>query len=331
MRIRTRARLLSLALPLVVVACERMNYGLRETPPPPDAPPEKIALTGAVVLIGAGDIADCGNEGDERTAHLIDSVLKANATAKLETVVFAVGDIAYPSATERQLRRCFGPSWGDTTKGIMKVIRPAIGNHDYQVDRGAPYYRYFGSRAGPAGKGYYSYDLGDWHVIVLNSEIAVESPSTMERKEQEDWLKKDLDDHKKHCTLAYFHFPLFSSSFRQGIPAMLPIWTMLYDANVELVINGHDHHYERFLPQTPAGVADSVRGIEQIIVGTGGAQLRGLRSRFGLRTRSLASNSVLQIQGHFGVLKITLGKDEYRTAFMTTDGRVWDRGGRKCH
>ena len=324
-------RLWPLALPILISTCDGMNYGLRETPPPPDAKPEQIAITGAVVMIGAGDIATCGNDGDERTAHVIDSILKANAEAKLETVVFAVGDIAYPVATDRQLRRCFTPSWGDTAKRIMKVIRPAIGNHDYQVDRGAPYYRYFGSRAGPPGKGYYSYDIGDWHVIVLNSEIAVESPSAAERKEQEEWLRKDLSDHKKLCTLAYFHFPLFSSSFRRGIPEMLPIWNMLYDANVELVVNGHDHHYERFIPQTPAGVADSVRGIEQIIVGTGGAQLRGLRSRFGNRGGSLTNNSVLQIQGHFGVLKLTLGKDEYRTAFMTTDGRVWDRGGRKCH
>jgi hypothetical protein len=323
-------RLLSLALTLLVIGCERMNYGLRETPPPPDAKPEQIAMTGAVVLIGAGDIADCGNQGDERTAHLVDSVLKANADAKLETAVFALGDIAYPAATDRQLRRCFGSSWGDTAKRIMKVIRPAIGNHDYQVERGAPYYRYFGSKAGSPGKGYYSYDIGDWHVAVLNSDLAVDG-SPAERKEQEDWLRKDLSDHKKLCTLSYFHFPLFTSSFRSGIPEVRPLWTILYENNVELVLNGHDHHYERFLPQTPSGEPDSVRGIEQIIVGTGGAYLRGLRSRFGIRAHPAGPNSVVHIEGHFGVLKLTLGKDEYRTAFMTTDGRVWDRGGRKCH
>jgi hypothetical protein len=322
-------RLLTLGLP-ILFGCERMNYGLRETPPPPDAKPEQIAMSGAVVLIGAGDIGDCSNEGDERTAHVIDSVLKANADAKLETAVFALGDIAYPVATDRQLRRCFGSSWGDPAKRIMKVIHPTIGNHDYQAERGAPYYRYFGSKAGPPGKGYYSYDIGDWHVAVLNSDLAV-AGSPEERKEQEDWLRKDLNDHKKLCTLSYFHFPLFTSSFRQGIPQMLPLWTILYDANVELVLNGHDHHYERFLPQTPAGVADSVRGIEQMIVGTGGAQLRGLRSRFGIRGHPPGHNSLVHIEGHFGVLKLTLGKDEYRTAFMTTDGRVWDRGGRKCH
>lgn len=322
-------RLLSLALP-ILFGCERMNYGLRETPPPPDAPPEQIALTGAVVLIGAGDIADCSNNGDERTARLIDSVLKANAAAKLETAVFALGDIAYPAATDRQLRRCFTPSWGDTTKRIMKVIRPAIGNHDFQVERGAPYYRYFGSRAGPPGKGYYSYDLGDWHVVVLNSELAIEGSSD-EGKQQEEWLRKDLSEHKKKCTVSYFHFPLFTSSFRRGIPEMRAIWNILYDSDVDVVLNGHDHHYERFLPQAPTGEPDSVRGIEQIIVGTGGANLRGLRSRFGIRSHPPARNSVVHIEGHFGVLKLTLGKDEYRTAFMTTDGRVWDRGGRKCH
>jgi alkaline phosphatase len=260
----------------------------------------------------------------------VDSVLKVNAAANVPTVVFTLGDHAYPMATDRQLRRCYTPSWGDPKKGIMKVVRPAIGNHDWQASRGAPYYRYFGSKAGEAGKGYYSYDIGDWHVVVLNSELAAEGRRS-EITEQEAWLQRDLQDKSKKCTVAYFHRPLFSSAYRQGAPEMRPIWEILYANNVDLVLSGHDHHYERFLPQNPAGVVDSVRGIEQILVGTGGATLRGFKSRFGFSAPPPSGNSAQRIQGHFGVLKLTLGKDEYQSAFLDVDGRVWDLTGRKCH
>lgn len=287
-------------------------------------------MSGAKLMIGAGDIADCDASGDEATALLVDSVLRANATANVETVVFTLGDHAYPEASERYLTRCYGPSWGDTAKLISKSIRPSLGNHDWYADRGAPYYRYFGDKAGEAGKGYYSYEVGDWHVIVLNSELAIEG-TIAERRLQEAWLRKDVAAVTKVCTLAYFHRPLFSSSYRQGIPAMQRIWEILYARNVDLILNGHDHHYERFLPQTPVGVADSVNGIEQILVGTGGANLRGFRSRFGILSRSALANSAVQIQGHYGVLLLTLGATEYRSAFQDVDGRVWDRHGRKCH
>jgi len=167
-------------------------------------------------------------------------------------------------------------------------------------------------------------------VIVLNSELAIDG-TPEEGMEQLAWLRQDLADNPRLCTMAYFHRPLFSSSYRQGVPQMRAIWTILYDADVDLVLSGHDHHYERFLPQTPAGVADSVRGIEQILVGTGGATLRGFRSIFGIRGRELEGNSTVQIQGHFGVLLLTLGSTGYRSAFLDTEGRVWDRSGRECH
>ena len=311
------------------VACNVRDWGLENTPPPADAPAQEVALAGARFMIGAGDIAECDNTGDEATAALVDSVLKANQTANVETIVFTLGDHAYPEATSQYLAQCFTPSWGDPKKGIMKVIRPSVGNHDYQVERAAPNYRYFGPRIGPAGKGYYSYDVGDWHVIVLNSELAVEG-TPAEKQAQLAWLRGDIADHRQLCTMSYFHKPLFTSSYRQGVVEMRAIWTMLYDAGVDLILNGHDHHYERFLPQTPAGVADSVKGIEQILVGTGGATLRGFRSRFGF-SRKLEGNSIVQIQGHFGVLLLTLGSTGYRTAFLDTEGRVWDRSGRECH
>lgn len=314
---------------LLSLGCNVRDFGLERTTPPADAPAEEVALAGAKFMIGAGDIAQCDNTGDEATASLVDSVLKANRAANVETVVFTLGDHAYPEASSRYLTQCFTPSWGDLKKGIMNVLRPSIGNHDYMADRAAPTYRYFGDRIGPSGKGYYSYDVGDWHAIVLNSELAVEGTGT-EKQAQLAWLRQDIADHRQLCTMSYFHKPLFTSSYRQGVVEMRAIWTILYDAGVDLILSGHDHHYERFRPQNPAGVTDSVKGIEQIIVGTGGATLRGFRSRFGL-SRAPEGNSIVQIQGHFGVLLLTLGSTGYRTAFLDIEGRVWDRSGRECH
>jgi calcineurin-like phosphoesterase family protein len=286
---------------------------------------QEETLPGAVVMIGAGDIAVCGTNGDEATGRLVDSLLIADSAAKVVRVVFTLGDNAYPSGSggvDNDLPRCFSPSWG--AQRIVNLIRPAPGNHDYDSGSGAPYFTYFGERAGPPGKGYYSYDVGEWHVISLNSELYFERASPSQAKEQEDWLRKDLSDHHNLCTLAYFHRPLFGSGNYGGTREMRPLWDIMYDAGVDLVLNGHEHHYERFLPQTPAGVPDSVRGIEEIIVGTGGGDLRGVR-------RTFSPNSVVRVHGHFGVLKLALGTGEYRNTFLTTDGRVWDTGAGKCH
>ncbi len=318
---------------LLVFGCNGCNirdFGLERTPPPADSPAEEVALAGAKMMIGAGDIAQCDDTGDEATARLVDSVLKVNEAANVETVVFTLGDHAYPEASDRYLSQCFTPSWGDPRKRIMNVIRPSVGNHDYQADRAGPTYRFFGNRIGPAGKGYYSYDVGDWHVIVLNSELAVEGTAD-QKAGQLEWLRRDLADHRQLCTLSYFHKPLFTSSYRHGVQEMRALWTVLYDADVDLILSGHDHHYERFRPQAPDGALDSIRGIEQILVGTGGATLRGLRSRLGIRGPELEGNSSVQIQGHFGVLLLALGTGAYRSAFLDTEGRAWDRSGRACH
>ncbi len=295
-------------------------------PPRADASAQQIALAGAVVAIGAGDIAVCGTRGDEATAAIVDSILVTDSVAKVETVVFTLGDNAYPSGSGGRFNtflRCFKPSWGDPR--IFKVIRPSPGNHDFEEQGGVGYYKYFGDRAGPPGLGYYSYDLGEWHVISLNSEIIDDQVLFQEAAEQEDWLRKDLKDHPRKCTLAYFHQPLFSSGdFHGDAPAVAGLWKILFDEGVDLVLNGHEHHYERFIPQTPLGVPDSVTGIEEIIAGTGGAPLRGIRN-------PVEPNSAVQIHGYLGVLKLTLGTEEYQHAFLDTEGRVWDRGGRKCH
>jgi len=312
--------LCSIAGCITLAACKPPE---KVTPPPAAASAAQVAIAGAAVLIGAGDIGVCGMRGDEETAQLVDSVLKADSAAGVQSAAFTTGDNAYPAGLDRDFVRCFGTSWGDSKKRIIKVLRPAIGNHDYQSQYGAAYYRYFGARAGPAFKGYYSYDLGDWHIIALNSEIAAQG-GLSDRSAQEDWLKKDLHDHSKLCTAAYFHRPLYSSGAHGASPIMAPIYQILAQGGVDLVLAGHEHHYERFLPMDAAGAVDSLNGMEQIIVGTGGGNLTGIRSTF-------APGSQVRIQGHWGVLIATLGKEEYETAFLDVNGKVWDPSGRKCH
>jgi hypothetical protein len=311
-----------LLLASLIVACSGDD---RPTPPPAAGTQSELALAGAAVMIGAGDIAVCGSSGDERTARLVDSVLTADSAFKVISAVFTLGDNAYRSGSSNlrnYFTRCFDPSWG--APGIKKLIHPSPGNHDYDSGTGAPYFAYFGASAGPPGKGYYSYDVGAWHVISLNSELYFSRGSPEEAKAQEDWLKEDLSLHTNPCTLAYFHRPLFSSGDHQGSRQMLPLWNILYDRGVDLILNGHDHHYERFRPQTPAGDPDSVRGITEIIAGTGGASLRRV-------FEPLARNSVARVHGHYGILKLTLGPGEYRHIFLGTDGIIWDSGSGKCH
>ncbi len=295
------------------------------TPPPAASSAKVVALAGASIMIGAGDIAGCGSRASEGTAMVVDSVLRADSVAKVEDAVFTLGDNAYMLGSTADFTNCFAPTWGDTKKRIMKRIHPAPGNHDYYTAGAGPYYRFFGAASGPPGKGYYSYDVGKWHVISLNSEILMTGTWTSaERQAQVDWLAKDLKDHPTLCTLAYWHHPLFSSGWHGSDRRLAPIWRLLYDNGVDLVLNGHDHDYERFLPQTPDGIADSTRGITEIIAGTGGESLRGFEA-------TIVRNSAARIQGHTGVLLLALGGGEYRSAFLEANGTVWDPSGGKCH
>lgn len=307
---------------LVVVNC---FPPVEVTPPPADAPAELLALSGASVLIGAGDIAVCGTTYDEQTARIVDSVTKADSAANVDDAIFTAGDNVYPNGAKSNFDRCWSTSWGDTTKRIMQRIRPTLGNHDLDNGFGEAYYEVFGKNAGEKGKGYYAYDLGEWKIIALNSEIVTNPSFSPEaRREQDAWLKKELEGNTKKCTIAYFHRPRFSSGGHSGDLRMTGVWNMLYEHNVDLVLNGHEHHYERFAPQTPAGLRDTTRGIVEIIVGTGGADLTGIRN-------PVQPNSVVRIQGHYGVLKLTLGAGEYQHAFLDVNGRVWDRASGKCH
>jgi hypothetical protein len=263
------------------------------------------------ILIGAGDIADCKNlTGAEATAKLLD---------QMPGTVMAVGDLAYPDGSKENFA-CYDRTWGRT----RSRTRPAPGTHEFHAAGATPYFDYFGVLAGDPKTGYYSYELGSWHVIVLNSECkdvgGCEAGSPQER-----WLRADLASHMAACTLAYWHKPLFSSGSAHGNDLTVkPLWDALYDANADVVINGHDHDYERFAPQTPDGEPDSVRGIREFIVGTGGKSLR--------RFNAPKPNSEVRDFTAFGVLKLTLRANGYDWQFIPEEGKAFtDSGSGSCH
>lgn len=279
------------------------------TPTSTDTPEPTRILATPVLLVGAGDISICGHDGDDETAILIESI-----PAKL----FTAGDNSNEDGAPYQYRDCFGPTWGR----FKDRMHPSIGNHDYGYDDGASYFKYFGDRAGQAGKGYYSYDLGDWHIIVLNSNCSFVDCSRGSK--QEKWLRADLAKHANRCTLAYWHHPLFSSGPDGKNKRTVPFWRALYDAGVDVVVNGDSHFYERYAPQTPEGDRDYENGIQQFIVGTGGAKLVD----FG----NILPNSQARDNSTFGVIQFTLWPDSYEWLFIPTEpGGYSDSGSAACH
>jgi hypothetical protein len=209
---------------------------------------------------------------------------------------------------------------------------PAVGNHEYATSGAAGYYTYFGSAASPQDtnctancNGYYSYNLGAWHLIVLNSECD-QVGGCNAGSPQEQWLKADLAAHADTCTLAYWHRPLFTSGISLGDSAMHDVWVDLYNAHADLVLNGHDHIYERFAPQDPSGNADPTNGITEIIVGTGGAN----HDTFS----STAANSVVRDNTTYGVLKLTLHPTSFTWQFLPEtaggNGTFTDAGSQAC-
>ena len=275
---------------------------------------DKVAMAQLVVtpwtLVGAGDIADCASgdkppAGLEATAGLLDSI---------PGVVFTLGDNAYPSGTAQQFAICYHPTWGRH----RSRTRPTPGNHDYLTPGAAGYFAYFGPAAGDSAKGYYSYDLGSWHIVAVNSVIAT-GPSSA----QVAWLRNDLASHPAMCTLAYWHYSLFSSGI-YAVPGMRTTWQALYDAGADVVLSGHDHFYERFGPQSPDGVLDSARGIREFVVGTGGDEHQAFLT--------VAPNSEVRNNKTFGVLKLSLYADRYRWEFIPTAGGTFsDSGSALCH
>ena len=236
---------------LALVATQgSVSIASRETQSKP-----RLRLGIAPLLLAAGDIGSCNSGGDEATAALIEGV---------PATIAALGDLAYPSGTAEDFANCYVPSWGV----FRDHTRPAAGNHDFATPWAAPYFAYWGTLAGLAGAGYYSYELGSWHIVVLNSNCRF--VPCRPGSPQETWLRTDLVQHRAKCTLAYFHHPLFSSTRGTATPAVQPLWQDLYAVGADIVLNGHAHNYQRFAPQTPLGAADPRRGIREFVVGTGG-------------------------------------------------------------
>jgi hypothetical protein len=261
-----------------------------------------------VILIGAGDIANCeinDGAGAKATARILD---------RIPGTVFTAGDHAYPEGTAKQFKDCYDVTWGR----FKDRTRPAPGNHDYLTSKAAPYFDYFGESAGPDRRGYYSYNLGAWHIISLNSFIAADKKSP-----QLKWLRQDLMDNPTACTLAYWHIPMFSSGAHGNSPIMLEAWKVLYEFGADVVINGHDHDYERFAPQDPKGKADPARGIRQFIVGTGGGGVYQFK-----RTQP---NSEVRFYKAYGVIKLTLNATDYAWEFLQGAGDPFqDSGTGQC-
>jgi hypothetical protein len=263
-----------------------------------------LVQSGDPVFVGAGDIANCSRDQDEATAKLLDNI---------SGTVFTIGDNVYPDGTSSQFTNCYGPTWGRH----KNRTKPVPGNHDYHTSGASAYFNYFGAAAGDPSKGYYSYNLGAWHIIALNSEISQSAGSAQER-----WLRADLAANPKTCTLSYWHKPRFSSGQHGNISASQALWQALYDYGADVIVNGHDHTYERFAPQNPSGQADS-RGIREFVVGTGGAGLYSFTSN--------QPNSQVRNNTTHGVLKLTLHSTSYNWQFIPIAGQNFtDSGSANC-
>lgn len=308
---------------LVADSSDGMTTRSREGSPPPELiltfgsgpaatptqtpPPSSTPSSDSVVFVGAGDIAECGSVQDDLTAQLLDNI---------PGFVFTVGDNAYPEGSVSDYANCYEPTWGRH----KARTRPALGDNEYDTPGAAGHFAYFGAAAGEPGKGYYSYNAGAWHIVVLNSncsQVGGCSPTSA----QGQWLQADLAANPAACTLAIFHEPLFSSN--GGDEDLRDFWTMLYSAGADIVLNGHRHYYERFALQNPDGVADPGRGIRQFTIGTGGASLSSFDS--------MPANLQVRNNTSHGVLKLTLHATGYDWEFVPVAGQTFtDSGSDSC-
>jgi hypothetical protein len=282
---------------LLSAACSFAPAALPLTPS--FTPPLRVG-EGEALLAGAGDIARCGDS--LRNARATGDLLRALPAA----AVFAAGDDAYPDGTAANFADCYDAVWGS----FKARTYPSPGNHDHHTPKLAGYFGYFGPRA-PAS--HYSFDLAGWHVVSLDSG---DGGTAAEFAAEASWLEGDLAKSSKRCVAAVWHHPRFSSGIHGNHPGAAAVWRVLLRHHADVVLNGHDHDYERFAPQDADG-RPSAEGIRQFVIGTGGAELR--------RFRSLQPNSVVRDAQHYGVLVLALRQGSYDWAFVTTDGKVLDR------
>jgi hypothetical protein len=298
-----------------VASGPRAGSGQPPTPQqPPATPPATLPAAAGqpaagepAVLVGAGDIANCdlaGGGGALATARVLDGI---------PGTIFTLGDHAYPAGSANDFKNCYDKSWGRH----KARTRPTPGNHDYGTSKAAAYFDYFGENAGPDRRGYYSFELGAWHIISLNSYIGADG-----RSSQVKWLKEDLAAHPSACTLAYWHIPVFSSGAHGNDPHMVDVWKALYEAKADVVLNGHDHDYERFAPQDWKAKSEPDRGIRAFVVGTGGGGV--------YRFKKTRSNSEVRNDTAYGVLKLTLMPTSYQWEFVPGVGTFKDSGTGQC-
>ncbi|MDP9072336.1 MAG: metallophosphoesterase [Actinomycetota bacterium] len=317
------------ALSALAGACERPEAGDgagpgTADPPRPTAPPPGPSTTAAgpttpdPVVAAAGDIAcEPGEPVTPARCHMAatSDLLVGRGLA----AVLTLGDNQYEDGALEKFRRSYDASWGR----VKPITRPAAGNHDFAGGSGRGYFAYFGAAAGEAGRGWYSFEVGAWHLVALNSNcgpVGGCGPGSP----QHEWLVADLAAHPARCTLAYWHHPRFSSGLHGDSTATAALWDALYRAGADLVLAGHDHHYERFAPLAPDGRIDPARGIRQFIVGTGG---RSLYPTFVPRIGSELRNAET-----YGVLLLTLHPDGYEARFVPEAGAAFtDATAGRCH
>jgi hypothetical protein len=272
----------------------------------------------AVTVYAAGDIARCpyrdaAYSGAADTARTVAAGLAADRDA----IVLTLGDHTYPHGKAKEFADCYGPTWG----AFKDRTWPAPGNHEYYTPKAAPYFAYFGERA---GRGYYSLDMQGWHIVSLDSNLA-----PIEHAAQIAWLRADLASHPARCTLAFWHHPLYSSGGHGSIPKMGDAWRLLQEAGAELVLSGHDHDYERFAPQDADGRLDPAHGMRQFVVGTGGA--------YPTPFLLTVDNSEMRDNGRTGVLRLRLLDGRYEWEFLESARLTSlglpapDRGSDACH
>jgi hypothetical protein len=324
------------ALATTLIACRnRADPSATGTPsvratasPKPIASPSPEAQGGTAsddpVVAAVGDIACSPGDKDYRNGEGTRGACRQRLTSDLVMkmnphAVLALGDLQYEKGEFENFMASYEPTWGR----LKSITWPAIGNHEYVGPGAAGYFRYWGERAGAPDKGYYSFDLGQWHMISLNSNCS-KVGGCRAGSPQQQWLIEDLRAHQTSCTLAFWHHPLFSSGSNHGPhPGLRPIWRALADAGADVVLSGHEHLYERFAPQNADGEADATRGIRQFTVGTGG------KSHYGFA--AARPNSEVRGSNVFGVLKLNLLPNSYSWEFIAEPEKTFtDKGSEPC-
>lgn len=276
------------------------------------------------IIAAAGDIACAPTSPNYNRGNGTADACHMKATSNLIVnanlaVVLPLGDIQYETGTLSAFQQSYNPTWGR----VKSITRPAVGNHEYTTTGAKDYYSYFGTAAGDSSKGYYSYNVGKWHIIALNSNCS-EVGGCGAGSPQEQWLQTDLKAHPSACTLAYWHHPRFSSGEHGSDSNYNAFWKDLYASGAEIVLNGHDHDYERFAPQSPDAKANATRGIREFVVGTGG------KNHY--KFTNIQANSLVRNADTYGVLKLTLHPKSYTWGFVPEAGKTFtDSGSDSCH